>query len=157
MTDSIEKFLNEVASQLESKQVKVGFIDGATYPDGTPVAMVAATSEYGRPENNQPPRPYFRNAISEHSDEWVDTVARGMMSGLSVEQVLEVVGAQIKGDVQESIATLIEPPLSATTIRIRRTRKERRTDSTKPLVDSKVMIGDVNYEVGDIESSTDSQ
>ncbi|CAI9399177.1 hypothetical protein [Lelliottia sp. T2.26D-8] len=157
MADAIEMFLNNVASQLESKQVKVGFIDGATYPDGTSVAMVAATNEYGRPENNQPPRPFFRNAISEHSEEWSGTVARGIGAGIPVEQVLEVVGAQIQGDVQESIAKLIDPPLSPTTLHIRRTRKDRRTDSTKPLVDSKVMIGDVNYEVGDIESSTDSQ
>lgn len=151
MTDSIEMFLDNVSSQLDSKQVKVGFIDGATYPDGTQVAMVAASNEYGRPENNQPPRTFFRNAISEHSEEWGDTVARGLMAGLPVEQVLEVVGAQIQGDVQESIATLIDPPLSPTTLHIRRTRKDRRTDSTKPLVDSKVMIGDVNYEVSDIE------
>lgn len=151
MAGSIDDFLNKVASQLESKQVKVGFIDGATYPDGTPVAMVAATNEYGRPENNQPPRPFFRNAIADHEVEWTDAVARGIRAGYPVEQVLEVVGAQIQGDVQESIATLIDPPLSPTTLHIRRTRKERRTDSTKPLVDSKVMIGDVNYEVSDIE------
>lgn len=153
MADSIEKFLNNVANQLDSRQVKVGFIDGATYPDGTPVAMVASTNEYGRPENNQPPRPFFRNAVSEHEEEWRDTVARGVRAGLPVDQVLEVVGAQIQGDVQESIATLIDPPLSPATLHIRRNRKERRTDSTKPLVDSKVMIGDVNYEVGDIEPS----
>lgn len=151
MADAIELFLNNVANQLESKQVKVGFIDGATYPDGTPVAMVASTNEYGRPENNQPPRPFFRNAISEHSEEWSDTVARGISKGFPVDQVLEVVGAQIQGDVQESISKLIDPPLSPTTLHIRRTRTERRTDSTKPLVDSKVMIGDVNYEVSDIE------
>ncbi len=157
MADVIEDFLNTVASQLDSRQVKVGFIDGATYPDGTTVAMVAATNEYGRPENNQPPRPFFRNAIANHEDEWSDAIARGIRAGYPVDQVLEVVGAQIQGDVQESISTLIDPPLSPATLHIRRTRKERRTDSTKPLVDSKVMIGDVNYEVSDIESSQDSQ
>lgn len=81
MSDSIEDFLNNVASQLDSKQLKVGFIDGATYPDGTPVAMVAATNEYGRPENNQPPRPFFRNAIAEHESEWTDAIARGIRAG----------------------------------------------------------------------------
>lgn len=153
MADAINDFLNKVASQLESKQVKVGFIDGATYPDGTPVAMVAAGNEWGIPDNNQPPRPFFRNAISEHEKEWSEAVARGIEAGYPVDQVLELVGAKIQGDVQESIATLIDPPLSPTTLHIRRTRKDRPTDSTKPLVDSKVMIGDVNYEVGDIEPS----
>lgn len=150
MADAIEDFLNNVASQLDSKQVKVGFIDGATYPDGTPVVIAAITTEVGDPANNQEPRPYFRNAISEHESEWSETVARGLKKGLPVDQVLEVVGAQIQGDVQESIATLMEPALRPSTIAARRSRGN---DSTKPLVDTKVMIGDVNYEVGEIESS----
>lgn len=149
MADSIEDFLNNVAYQLYSKQLKVGFIDGATYPDGTPVAMVAATNEYGRPENNQPPRPFFRNAIAEHESEWTDAIARGIRAGYPVDQVLEVVGAQIQGDVQESIAQLMTPPLAASTIAA---RKSKGNNSTKPLVDTKVMIGDVNYEVSEIES-----
>lgn len=149
MADSIEDFLNNVAYQLDSKQLKVGFIDGATYPDGTPVAMVAATNEYGRPENNQPPRPFFRNAIAEHESEWTDAIARGIRAGYPVDQVLEVVGAQIQGDVQESIAQLMTPPLAASTIAA---RKSKGNNSTKPLVDTKVMIGDVNYEVSEIES-----
>ena len=154
MADSIEDFLNNVASQLDSKQLKVGFIDGATYPDGTPVAMVAATNEYGRPENNQPPRPFFRNAIAEHESEWTDAIARGIRAGYPVDQVLEVVGAQIQGDVQESIAQLMAPPLSASTIAA---RKSKGNNSTKPLVDTKVMIGDVNYEVSEIESPQSGQ
>lgn len=153
MADAIQAYLDNVASQLDSKQVKVGFIDGATYPDGTPVAMVAAENEYGRPDNNQPPRPFFRNAIAENESEWKDAIGRGIQAGYPVDQVLEIIGAKIQGDVQESISKLINPPLSPTTLKIRRTRKDRPTDSTKPLVDSKVMIGDVNYEVGEIESS----
>lgn len=150
MADAIEDFLNNVASQLDSKQVKVGFIDGATYPDGTPVVIAAITTELGDPANNQEPRPYFGNAISEHENEWGETVSRGLKNGLPVDQVLEVVGAQIQGDVQESIATLMEPALKDATIAARRSRGNH---STKPLVDTKVMIGDVSYEVGEIESS----
>lgn len=154
MADSIEDFLNNVASQLDSKQLKVGFIDGATYPDGTPVAMVAATNEYGRPENNHPPRPFFRNAIAEHESEWTDAIVRGIRAGYPVDQVLEVSGAQIQGDVQESIAQLMAPPLAASTIAA---RKSKGNNSTKPLVDTKVMIGDVNYEVSEIESPQSGQ
>lgn len=154
MADSIDDFLSNVASQLDSKQLKVGFIDGATYPNGTPVAMVAATNEYGRPENNQPPRPFFRNAIAEHESEWTDAIARSIRAGYPVGQVLEVVGAQIQGDVQESIAQLMTPPLAASTIAA---RKSKGNNSTKPLVDTKVMIGDVNYEVSEIESPQSGQ
>lgn len=156
MAGKIADFLNVVAKSLDSKQVKVGFIDGTTYPNGTSVAMVAATNEYGNPGNNQLPRPFFRNAISEHSTEWADGVARGIRSGAPVDAVLEVVGAQIQGDVVQSIASLMEPALSEATLHIRRNRKVMPTKSTKPLVDTRVMIGDVKFEVGEIEPSSDS-
>lgn len=47
MADKVMDALNAIASNVESLQVKAGFIDGATYPDGTPVAMVAAVQEFG--------------------------------------------------------------------------------------------------------------
>jgi hypothetical protein len=154
MSDKILDALNNIASNLSDKQLKVGFIDGATYPDGTPVAMVAATNEYGNPANNQPPRPFFRNAIAEHESEWLDAISRGLQKGVPLDDVLAVVGERAVGDVVQSIATLMDPPLSPATIA---SRKSKGNASTKPLVDTKVMIRDVHYEVGEIEPSQDSQ
>lgn len=151
MADAIDIFLSNVASQLNSKQVKVGFISGRNYVDsGVSVAMVAAINEYGNPANNQPPRPFFRNAIAGHSEEWADAVARAIRSGTPTDTLLELVGAQIWGDVNQSITTLIEPALSPVTIALRRVRGNK---STKPLVDTKTMLGDLSYEVGEIEPS----
>lgn len=150
MNDKVMDALDEVANSLSDKQLKVGFIDAATYPDGTPVAMVAATNEYGNPANNQPPRQFFRNAISDHETEWSEDIARGLGKGLELEHVLSVVGEKIAGDIVQSISTLMDPPLSAATIA---SRKSKGNESTKPLVDTKVMIRDVHYEVGDIEPS----
>lgn len=39
--------LEEIASQLSAKTLRVGFLEGATYPDGTSVAEVAVTNEFG--------------------------------------------------------------------------------------------------------------
>ena len=150
MNDKVMDALDEIANSLSDKQLKVGFIDGATYPDGTPVAMVAATNEYGNPANNQPPRPFFRNAIAAHETEWSEDIARGLGKGIELEHVLSVVGEKIAGDVVQSISSLMGPPLSAATIA---SRKSKGNESTKPLVDTKVMIRDVYYEVGDIEPS----
>lgn len=157
MSDKILDALNNIASNLSDKQLKVGFIDGATYPNGTPVAMVAATNEYGNPANNQPPRPFFRNAIAEHESEWMDAISRGLQKGVPLEDVLAVVGEKAVGDVVQSIATLVEPELSEVTLERRRNRKVMPNQSDKPLVDTKVMIRDVHYEVGEIEPSQDSQ
>ncbi|KMV67801.1 hypothetical protein WB66_10915 [bacteria symbiont BFo1 of Frankliniella occidentalis] len=147
MADGLEKYLEGVLEKLNASEVRAGFLGGSTYPDGTSVTMVAARNEYGDPANNQPPRPFFRNAIAEKQDEWKKSIERGMASGLDAKTVLEVVGAQIKGDIQESIATLVEPALSPVTLKRRRTRKVMPNQSNKPLVDTRVMIGDVNYEV----------
>lgn len=154
MADKVMDALNGIASNIESLQVKAGFIDGATYPDGTPVAMVAAVNEYGDPARNQPPRQFFRNAIAQHESEWADTIARGMEKGVDARTILSIVGEQIAGDVVQSIATLIEPPIKDATIA---NRLRRGNESVKPLVDTKVMIRDVHYEVGEIEPSQDSQ
>lgn len=153
MTDKVMDALDAAESALQSLQLKVGFIDGATYPDGTSIAMVAATNEYGRPEKNQPPRPFFRNAITEHESEWSEKIADGIKAGTPVDQVLDSVGGVIAADVFASIKNLMEPPLSPATIHQRRSRKVRPNDSTKPLVDTGVMIRDVHYEVGEIEHS----
>lgn len=147
MSDTIIDFLNKVSRDLASKQLKVGFIDGATYPDGTAVAGVAAENEYGVPEKRQPARPFFRNAISDHQTEWQDAIGRGIRAGLPVTQVLEAVGALIASDVYTSITQLLDPGLSGRTIR---ERQERGNMSTKPLEDTKVMINSIDHEVKDV-------
>lgn len=147
MSDGLEKYLEGMAEKFNATEVRAGFLGGSTYPDGTSVAMVATRNEYGDPANNQLPRPFFRNAIADHQEEWKKTIERGLASGHDSRTVLEVVGAQIKGDIQESIAELMEPELSPATIRARRTRKENKNNSTKPLEDTREMFLDVKYEV----------
>lgn len=149
MTNGLENYLKGLEERLNATEVQAGFFPDATYPDGTKVAAVAASNEYGDPGNNQPPRHFFRQAIAEHKEEWSDDIARGMASGLDARTVLDAVGAKIQGDIQQSIASLMDPPLSPVTISRRRNRKERPNKSTKPLVDTRVMITSVNHEVKD--------
>ncbi|CAI1170809.1 MAG: hypothetical protein ACTINL_04500 [Serratia proteamaculans] len=190
----VKGYLDQVAKQLQSMELKVGFMADATYPDGTSVAMVAAQNEYGglvyQPARTQtlefkqnkvgevgnrfvkkgkgnfvqdvviparafyiPPRPFFRNAIAKNGDAWKSALVKGLRAGKPTDVVLDVLGAKIQGDVIESIGTLVDPPISEQTKRRRRTRKERRNTSDKPLVDTKVMINSVTYRVDDNESS----
>jgi len=45
---ALEAKLREIADKVgKAKTVNVGFLEGSTYPDGTPVALIAATNEYG--------------------------------------------------------------------------------------------------------------
>lgn len=46
--EALEAKLREIAEKVgKAKTVNVGFLEGATYPDGTPVAYIAAVNEYG--------------------------------------------------------------------------------------------------------------
>jgi hypothetical protein len=45
---ALEAKLREIAEKVgKANTVNVGFLEGATYPDGTPVAQIAAINEYG--------------------------------------------------------------------------------------------------------------
>lgn len=147
--DKVMDELNKIASGLSGLQLKTGFLEGATYPDGTPVPMVAATNEFGNPANNQPPRPFFRNAIAEHEGEWQEAMATLIGNGGDTPDVLSLLGEIIVDDIKESIRQLDAPPLSPVTI--------ARKGFDKPLIDTSNMLNSVSYEVSEIESSTDSQ
>ncbi|MBT0365386.1 hypothetical protein ISO55_00145 [Morganella morganii subsp. morganii] len=95
---------------------------------------------------NIPPRPFFRNAINKHKEEWVDAISEGIANGGDAKSVLEAVGGVIQGDVQTSISELAEPELSAATLAARRSRGN---GNTNPLTDTRTMITSVNYEVTD--------
>ncbi|MCK6993118.1 hypothetical protein [Enterobacter asburiae] len=147
--DKVMDELNKIASGLSDLQLKAGFLEGSTYPDGTPVPMVAATNEFGNPANNQPPRPYFRNTIAAHEGEWQEAMTRLIENGGDTRDALSLLGEIIVDDIKESIRTLDAPPLSPVTI--------ARKGFDKPLIDTSNMLNSVSYEVSEIESSTDSQ
>ena len=64
----LRKRLSEIARGLDkAAKVRIGFLENATYPDGKPVAMIAAIQEFGAPARNIPPRPFFRQMIAAKS------------------------------------------------------------------------------------------
>lgn len=125
---------------LRPGSLKVGFLEGATYPDGTSVPLVAAVNEFGRPDIGQPPRPYFRNAIRKNSAKWAKAGGAILKStNGNVEKTLMLLGEGIKGDIVQSINDLVSPPLKQSTI--------DRKGFSKPLIDTSVMINSVDYVV----------
>lgn len=133
--------MRELAGKLARPgTVRVGFLAKAKYPDGTPVAMIAAINEYGRPSVGQPPRPFFRRMIAAKQGEWPSAIA-GLLkaNGLDAMRALDLAGAAIAGQLRESIRDLTDPPLAASTI--------RRKGFDKPLVDTGHMLNSVDHEV----------
>ena len=117
--DKLEKALAEIARKLDkSATLEVGFLPGATYVDGTSVAMVAAINEFGAPSRGQPPRPFFRNMIAKHSGEWPDAVVKILQAnGHDPENGLARLGAVIKDELQQSITEFTSPALAPSTIK----------------------------------------
>jgi hypothetical protein len=139
--EAVEKKLAEIARKVGSgNTVKVGFLDGATYPDGTSVPMVAAANEFGDPGMNRPPRPFIRNMIQEKSPDWPDEISKILVAtGYDSNATFSLMGERIKSQMQESIREFSEPPLADSTI--------AKKGFDKPLIDTSVMINSVDYQV----------
>jgi hypothetical protein len=168
----LEQALESLARKLErGGTLRVGFLEGATYPDGTPVAMVAALQNFGAAARGIPPRPFFTNMIAEKSERWASALAALLKrNDFDVDKTLRQMGAGIKGQLQQAIVDMNSPPLSPITLMLRKMRSEdpdlevtgatvgeaaRRVAagestagaSTKPLIDTTQMINSVDYEV----------
>jgi hypothetical protein len=116
----IEK-LEEIADGMKNGFVDTGFMEGATYPDGTPVASVAFWDEYGHGGKfPSPPRPYFRTMIAKESPTWPQKMAALTKAhDYDGQAVLGMMGEDIVGALQQSITELQAPALSPTTLMLR--------------------------------------
>lgn len=164
--------LDRLPAQFAGREMKVGWPKGKEYPDGTPVAYVAAIQNFGAPERAIPPRPMLKPTIAENKDRWakmadhlVGQVARGQLSAVDA---LDGIGRVAAMDLQTYIGQLNEPELSAVTVLLRKWRKEGRTitgktvgeaaqaikdgvdpgSDNKPLNDTGYLIASVTHGVG---------
>ena len=120
--DKFAKVMRDLGDKLtKAESVNVGFLAGATYPNGTPVAMVAAVQEFGAPRVGVPPRPFFRTMIANKGPEWPRAVAALLKANdFDAKATLEQTGAAIKGQLQQSIVDTNDPPLSPVTLMLRK-------------------------------------
>lgn len=118
-----------LADELAKLTAKVGWFSSAKYPDGTPVAYIAAIQENGVAERSIPPRPFFAPTIAAETVKWQTLVGKGAKAALKgttdAHGVLEVVGLQAAGDVRKTISLIQSPPLSLITLLARKHKKEQ--------------------------------
>jgi len=121
--------------------VRVGVLENATYPDGTPVAMVAFWNEYGT--RTSPVRAFFRTTVSEQKKNWVLSVQNLMKIHSDPKQVMGLIGVHMQEQIVQSINTWSDPPNSAYTI--------AKKGFDKPLVETGVLMRSIKSEVGEGE------
>lgn len=119
--EKLEAKLAEIASKIaKGGTLRVGFLEDATYPDGTPVAMVAAIQNFGAPARGIPPRPFFTNFITNNSAKWGEQFVAALNAmDFDLEKALNAMGGAMAGQLQESIIETNAPPLSKVTLLLR--------------------------------------
>lgn len=136
--DKLARKLAEIAKGMESGSLSVGFMAGATYPDGTPVAQVAFWNEFGT--SRIPARPFFRSMISKESDGWPEILGKAAKNGgYDSRGALSVVGEAISDQLTSSIIGWTDPPNAPYTI--------EKKGFNAPLRESGHMKNSITYEV----------
>lgn len=110
--------------------VRVGYLETATYPDGTPVALVAFWQEFGTPSARFPipPRPTFRMMIAKHWTEWSKQLAVLLKTGgYDSKKALRTMGGVIRDELIDSVLNASVLPISPVTAMVRKIRKGRAT------------------------------
>lgn len=122
VSENVNRVLKEIARKMGGGQVRIGFLEGATYPDGTPVAAVAFWDEFGHGgQFPSPPRSFFRTMIAKESPGWpAKMAALAKSTNFDGAKVLHIMGEDISGALKESIIDTNEPPLSPTTLVLRK-------------------------------------
>ena len=142
--------LEKLADQIKKSKLEVGFFESAIYPDGTPVAYVAAIQEFGYPAGNIPSRPFFRNAISKN-DGWKQLATKAMNAvvegRMELNQALNQMGLKMAADVKDSITDGSYEALKQSTLDARQSRKRTQGVASKPLIDTAQMLQSVTYAV----------
>ena len=142
--DKLRRILRD-AGKGGVNNVEVGFFESARYPNGTPVAAVAAWNEFGTKrdgEQHVPERPFFRQAIAEMKDGLVNILKAGIdpKEGVVDRQLANRLGAYAQGQVQKSITKLDAPPNAPATVAAK--------GSSNPLIDEGTMRQAVTWKVG---------
>lgn len=163
--DKFAAKFNAIVATLQPSRVRVGFLEGATYPARprralraayrkrqakgiqTPikgsdasinVASVAFFQEYGT--KTIPPRPFFRTMIRIKSPEWGPALAYQLRNnGFDAQKALAVLGEGIAGQLRESVINTNSPPLRPSTIAAK--------GFAKPLIDTAHMLMSIDYEI----------
>jgi hypothetical protein len=139
--DKIKRWLAAMGNKVSRNEVlQVGFMENATYENGTQVALVAVVQDFGAPSRGIPPRPFFRNAIANGKGTWPG-VAKQLLKAndFDARKAFTALGVVIEGDIKASILGDGFIPLKPATI--------KRKGFDRQLVDTGHMLSSVTSRI----------
>ena len=153
MRTSHNTVLYKSLTGLKNARVGVGWFEDSKYKNDKngdiKIGDVAMWQEYGT-ARGIPQRPFMRPAKMKNYQKWLATarqqIAQCIEQGKPLTVAMKGLGLVVKGDIQQAIRDVMEPPLKPATIanRLRRKKSKEITDTiTKPLIDTGVMLGAV--------------
>lgn len=119
--ENLDRALRNLTNKLrKASVVRVGFLEGATYPDGTSVATVAALQNFGAPGAGVPARSFFSDMIAQKSPAWGERFL-GVLKrvGYNTDAALNLMGEGIASQLRRSIIDMNSPALSPVTVLLR--------------------------------------
>jgi len=132
--DRLQAQLGDIGKRMAgASTVRVGFLEDATYPDGKPVAMIAAIHNFGK-------WPFFTDMIEAKKAEWPAAISGLLRStGYDAAKTLDQTGHAIAGQLRQAIIDTVSPSNAPSTI--------ARKGFDKPLVETGHMLQSVDYQV----------
>lgn len=117
--------LEQIAKKLaKPATLRVGFLEGATYPDGTSVATIAALLNYGI--RNGKRWPFFLDMVARDSPTWGSLLSQLLVKfDNDIDKAFTVLGEMIAGDLRVAMITTNDPGLSPITLMLRKIKDER--------------------------------
>jgi len=131
--------LDDLAKRIENltaTKVKVGAFKDKAYPDGTLLAEVVITQEFGDMSKKIPSRPFMRPALADSKTIMAGEAVKQLLDGKEAQQIGDFLGVYLVGAMFKRIRDLHNPKLAPLTIE---NRLKRGVTSIKPLIDSGYM------------------
>lgn len=142
--------IRKALAELSTLNGRVGWFETAKYPDGTPVAYVAAIQEFG--SGPIPPRPFMRPTAEARRPLWsklaADQARLALSGNVTAAAMVERLGLQMAGDISKTISKLTTPQLSPTTIELRRRARSGQTITGKSVGAAAKAVGSGAAPVG---------
>ena len=146
--DRLNRWLR-IAKTAEGAHVAVGFFETGRYPDGTPIAAVAAWNEFGTESSSERPftikeRPFLRPVLKSRAvRNQLRTIIKTGINPNTMrldQRTAGRMGTYLTGEIQKKITALSDPSNAPSTV--------ARKGSSNPLIDNGDMRRAVTFEVG---------